>query len=82
MGKSDYVIWAVAIVLLLPALVSPAGVLVAILLVAAWLAVSYGGRFYMKLKLNEHIGAKSRGTDVRDLVSGNQQDPMEEDRER
>jgi hypothetical protein len=66
----DYLIWGVAGLLLLPALVTPAGAAFAVVLAVGWLAVTYGGKYLLDLEKQRRQGERMDAFDVRQRGRG------------
>lgn len=61
----DKVVWAVALIILIPVLLNPAGWPVAVALAMVWLAVSYGSRELLDLEKRRREGERGMVQDVR-----------------
>ncbi|WP_255149783.1 hypothetical protein [Halorarius halobius] len=60
-----YVVWGVALLLLIPVLLSPAGWAFALGLVILWLAVTYGGRELLDMEKKRRQGERGKMYEVR-----------------
>jgi amino acid permease len=61
----DWVVWGVVALLLIPVALNPAGWLAGLLLVGAWLVVTYGGREYLELEKSRRQGERAKALEVR-----------------
>lgn len=61
----DYFVLGVALLILVPVLLSPAGWLFAAILVVAWLVVTYGGRELLDLEKQRRQGERGKKFEVR-----------------
>jgi len=65
MSLSDKIIWGIAIVLLLPVLVSPAGWLFGLTLAVGWLLAAYLTKYLLDLEKHRREGERGMIADVR-----------------
>lgn len=61
----DKVVWIVALLILIPVLISPAGWLFAAILIVVWLAVAYGGREILEIEKGRRQGERGKIHEVR-----------------
>jgi len=64
-GTFDKVVWAIAILLLIPILLSPAGWLFGIVIAIVWILVAYGGREVLEIEKARRQGERGRIAEVR-----------------
>jgi hypothetical protein len=70
MGVFDWVVWTIAVIILLPVLVSPAGVAFAVVAAVMWLIVAYGGRFVLEVERERRQGERGLARDIRNRGGG------------
>lgn len=61
----ETIAWILAIILLVPVLINPAGWLVAVVLAGAVLLIYYGGRYLLDLEKQRRMGERGMISDVR-----------------
>ena len=72
MGKFEYIIGGIALVIIAPALIAGAGLAIAVGLALAWVIGTFGGRYYFRVKEKQNIGRKQaeRKGGIRDRLNG------------
>lgn len=75
LGKRIFnvVVLVVLLVIAIPAALV-GGWFIAGILAALWLLGTLGGRYYLNLYKQQHMGSRGRGTDPRDLIAGDGDD--------
>jgi|AntRauTorcE11898_2_1112593.scaffolds.fasta_scaffold04956_6 hypothetical protein len=66
MGVFDWVVWAIAIIILLPLLVTPAGWIVAVALAVVWVLGTYFGRYLLQVERERRRGERGVAKQIRD----------------
>lgn len=68
----DRIVFGLALLLLLPALLAGGGFILAVALAVSVVVTAYGGRYGARILEKQYIGAKagSRNADVRDRIMG------------
>lgn len=65
MSWFDKLVWGIAVLLLIPVLITPAGWAFAAVLVVLWLLVAYGGRYALEVEKQRRQGERGWAHEVR-----------------
>lgn len=70
----ETVVWGLAVLMFVPALVATGGFLVAFLLAFAILSTYYGGRYGLRIYEQQNVGRKADRFDLNSMVAGDDDD--------